>query len=208
MKHAIAIAALLACGAAQASFTGQFAPGNWTQAPGTGSINVFDANSLSITSGNNNTNTASDTDVTIALPSAGTVSFSWDYSTSDPFGPFWDPFIALEPAINQLTDDNGAVGQSGSRSFSANAGDVIGFRIRTVDNSFGSATVSRPASARYCPVDIRLILSSLPTAMTAMKLENNETAAMTAEPMAMPFVSAFVVLPTASRSARICRARL
>ena len=35
-----------------------------------------------------------------------------------------------------------------------------------------------------------------------------ETAAMTAEPMAMPLVSALVVLPTASRSASICRARL
>ena len=44
--------------------------------------------------------------------------------------------------------------------------------------------------------------------MTAMKLEKRETAAMTAEPMAMPFVSAFVVFPTASRSARIWRARL
>ena len=31
--------------------------------------------------------------------------------------------------------------------------------------------------------------------MTAMKLENSETAAMTAEPMAMPLVSALVVLP-------------
>ena len=35
-----------------------------------------------------------------------------------------------------------------------------------------------------------------------------ETAAITAEPMAIPFVSALVVLPTASRSARIWRARL
>ena len=57
-------------------------------------------------------------------------------------------------------------------------------------------------------VVIWLILSSLPTAMTAMKLVNSETAAMTAEPMAMPLVMALVVLPTASRSARIWRARL
>ena len=49
-------------------------------------------------------------------------------------------------------------------------------------------------------------LSSLPTAMTAMKLVNRLTAAITAEPMAMPLVSALVVLPTASRSARIWRA--
>ena len=45
-------------------------------------------------------------------------------------------------------------------------------------------------------------------ASAAMKLANIDTAAITAEPMAMPLVSALVVLPTASRSARICRARL
>ncbi len=53
-----------------------------------------------------------------------------------------------------------------------------------------------------------LMPSSLPVAMTAMKLANSDTAAMTAEPMAMPLVIALVVLPTASRSARIWRARL
>ena len=75
-------------------------------------------------------------------------------------------------------------------------------------NTIGSATVMRPASARYWSTVIWPMRSSLPTAMTAMKLEKSDTAAMTADPMAMPFVSAFVVLPTASRSARICRARL
>ena len=35
--------------------------------------------------------------------------------------------------------------------------------------------------------------------MTAMKEEKSETAAMTAEPMAKPLVTALVVLPTASR---------
>ncbi len=75
-------------------------------------------------------------------------------------------------------------------------------------NTRGSATVMRPASAAYWAIVISPIRSSAPTAMTAMKLLKSETAAMTAEPMAMPLVSAFVVLPTASRSARICRARL
>ena len=44
--------------------------------------------------------------------------------------------------------------------------------------------------------------------VTAMKLANRLSEAMTAEPMAIPLVSALVVLPTASRSARIFRARL
>jgi hypothetical protein len=46
------------------------------------------------------------------------------------------------------------------------------------------------------------------TAITAMKLAKRLTAAITALPMAIPLVSALVVLPTASRSARIWRARL
>ena len=81
--------------------------------------------------------------------------------------------------------------------------------IRKPISTIGSATVSLPANVRRtASAVIWSILSSLPTAMTAMKLANSETAAMTAEPMAMPLVSALVVLPTASRSARIWRARL
>jgi hypothetical protein len=38
----------------------------------------------------------------------------------------------------------------------------------------------------YCASVISAILSSPPTAMTAIKLENSDTAAMTALPMAMP----------------------
>ena len=75
-------------------------------------------------------------------------------------------------------------------------------------NTLGSAGEHAPAWSMYWAIVIWLTWSSPPTAMTAMKLENRETAAMTAEPMAMPLVSALVVLPTASRSARICRARL
>ena len=75
-------------------------------------------------------------------------------------------------------------------------------------NNVGLATVSMPATLLYCAVVISLIFSSLPIAMTAIKLAKSDTAAITAEPMAMPLVSALVVLPTESRSARICRACL
>ncbi len=74
--------------------------------------------------------------------------------------------------------------------------------------TIGLATESWAEMFAYWPRSICPILSSLPIAMTAMKLENRDTAAMTADPMAMPFVSALVVFPTASRSARICRALL
>jgi hypothetical protein len=145
MKKTILAALLLSSGLAHAAFTGMFASSNWTQTPGTGAVNSFNASFLSISSGNDGSGFASNTDVTIALPAAGTVSFDWDYVTSDFFGdPFYDPFIALTPSEVQLTLSalgGGSVAQSGSYSFSGGSGAAVGFRIRTRDNLFGSATV-------------------------------------------------------------------
>lgn len=145
MKRTVLAALLLCSGLAHAGFTGLFAPGNWTQSPGTGSVNSFNASSLSMSSGDDDSDNDSNTDVTIALAGAGTVSFDWAYSTADSTGdPFWDPFFVLTPTevqLTQNTQDGGQSSQSGSYSFSANLGDVVGFRIRTVDNIGGSATV-------------------------------------------------------------------
>lgn len=140
MKRTVLAALLLCSGLAHAAgFTGLFAPGNWTQSAGTGSVNSFDASSLSMSSGDDGSDSASNTDVTIVLASAGTISFDWAYSTNDEDA-FWDPFSVLTPTALQLTDDD-ASSQSGSYSFSANLGDVVGFQIRTIDNLGGSATI-------------------------------------------------------------------
>jgi MYXO-CTERM domain-containing protein len=145
MKRTLLAAALFVATAAQASFSGAFDPSNWTQSPGTGSIGPFSASSLSMTSGNdeNPNGDPSDTDVSIVLASGGTVSFDWSYLTNDGDGPEWDPFFAgVMSAPVQLSNDLGANAQGGSFSFSGNLGDEIGFRMYTVDNSFGSATVT------------------------------------------------------------------
>jgi hypothetical protein len=97
MKKTILAALLLSSGMAHAAFTGMFAPAMWTQTPGTGSVNSFDTSTLSFSSGDDDFSSASNTDVTIALPAAGTVSFAREYVTSDD-DPFWDPFIALTPS--------------------------------------------------------------------------------------------------------------
>lgn len=141
MKRTLFAAALFVASAAQASFTSVFDPSNWTVSTGTGSIGSFSAGDLSMTSGNDGSGDPSNTDVIIALPSSGTVSFRWDYTTSDSFGPFWDPFFIFDPSLVQVSDDSGGTPQGGNISFTANAGDVIGFRIRTLDNDFGAATV-------------------------------------------------------------------
>ena len=154
MKRTLLAAALFAASAAHAAFTGGFAPANWTQTPGTGLVNSFSTTDLSMSSGNSGSNNPSNTDVTIALLGGGTVSFNWDYTTSDSGPPLFDPFSVLNPSPSslQLTIDLGANTQNGTYSFIANAGDVIGFRIRTVDNLFGSATV-RISNFNFAPGD-------------------------------------------------------
>ena len=64
---------------------------------------------------------------------------------------------------------------------------------------FGSATLMASSGARSTP-SLRSA-TSMPSSAPAvsMKLANRATAAMTAEPMAKPLVTALVVLPTASR---------
>ena len=82
------------------------------------------------------------TDFTIAAPTAGTVSFDWNYSTLDG-SPSFDPFgYLLNGAFTKLTDDSGATTQSGSAFFSVLSGDVFGFRQNTIDSGFGRASTT------------------------------------------------------------------
>ena len=55
---------------------------------------------------------------------------------------FYDPFFVLNGTPIQLTDDSGSQIQSGTFMFYVLAGDIFGFRIRTIDNIFGRATVT------------------------------------------------------------------
>lgn len=145
MKRTLLAALLLSSGMAHAAFTGAFDPANWNLSPGTGVVGTFNANGLSMSSGSAlpDEGFASNTDVTIALPANGTVSFDWNYTgeaITSLSGPFFDPFFALTPAAFQLTG-NSPSAQSGSYSFVAQAGQTVGFRIRTIDNLGLPATV-------------------------------------------------------------------
>jgi hypothetical protein len=121
-------------------FAGDYAPTNWTQSiGGDGSIDTSGAPASIILRGSNDNNGGQNTDFTIAAPSAGTVSFDWNYSTAD--APPQDVFgYLLNGAFTQLTSDSGSNTQSGSSSFSVLTGDVFGFRQNTVDSKYGRAT--------------------------------------------------------------------
>ncbi|MEA5416984.1 hypothetical protein [Synechococcus sp. BA-132 BA5] len=134
----------LAASPAQAltQFAGDYAPGNWTQTiGGDGSIDTSGAPSSITLISSNDGSGAQDTDFTIAAPTAGTVSFDWNFSTAD--GAAYDPFgYLLNGAFTQLTNNDGAQTQSGSASFSVLSGDVFGFRQNSTDSIFGRASTT------------------------------------------------------------------
>jgi len=153
MKKLLLAVALAASFSAQAAtivgFTGAYAPLNWTQSPGTGSVNAFSDSNLSLTSGDDGSGSPSDTDVGIVITQPKvTISFDWAYVTQDSLGPFFDPFgvktllsgVLPPPLFTEVIDVVGASAQSGNFSVMLEAGDFFAFSQRTLDNIGGPAT--------------------------------------------------------------------
>jgi hypothetical protein len=120
-------------------FTGPFATSNWDVLEEGNSMAAFSGNTILLLTGSNGSETPqANVDVTIVIPVDGTVSFDWDYETSD--GPEWDPFgYLLNGNFFELTDEDGSDFQSGFESIPVSAGDIFGFRQNTVDDIFGEA---------------------------------------------------------------------
>lgn len=126
-------------------FTGNYAAGNWTffnnGVSGGGSISPT---TMTITGSNagcgffcNPAPGASDTGFLTTAAYAATISFNWSFTTFDSDGTGFDyPFYVT---INGTTfwAQSGSTTQSGTISFSVNAGDVFGFGVHSVDQIFG-----------------------------------------------------------------------
>ena len=133
-------------------FTGPLDVSNWTTTlsgsppGGGGSVDTTGApGSVKIIGGNSSCgsgNGTCQTDFTITLPSdANTVSFNWDYNTTDVDGPFFDRFgYLLNGVFNQLTDNGGADAQSGTVTLTDIAGDTFGWGMNCTDCVLGGAT--------------------------------------------------------------------
>jgi hypothetical protein len=78
------------------------------------------------------------TETSITVNIAGTFNFQWDYYTNDA-DPSYDPAYYINGIAVQLTNDVGPNSQTGSISFFANAGDVIGFGIDATDGCCGES---------------------------------------------------------------------
>lgn len=115
-------------------FTGNYQPADWTQSFGAGDgLISHETGSLRIVGGNNGF--ASNTEAFLTVNLSGTFTFDWFYWTAD--GPEFDPAYYINGVIHPLTDDFGTFFQSGSVTFDANAGDLIGFGVTTTDGIFG-----------------------------------------------------------------------
>jgi len=134
---------------------------NWTQVPGSGSIDISGApNNISFISGNSSF--ADNTYIEIAAPGAGVVSLSWSYTTND-WGPQYDyPFYIINGVKTTFSSFSlfGSKTQSGTETFSVYSGDVFGFGAYTTDGGFGVCTINTFSfSLPTAPIALTSILS-------------------------------------------------
>jgi len=123
-------------------FSGDFTQAKWTMSTGgDGSINANN-DTVILRGADNGDETPQNVDFTISSPSSleFSISFKWNYNTSDYYS-FWDPFgYLVNDTFYQLTDNFGPTEQSGSVSLTLAAGDTFGFRQNSVDSHSGRAT--------------------------------------------------------------------
>lgn len=132
---------------ASADFSGYYAPSNWLvgHAPDAatdfGSVDTTSApGSITLIGSDSGSGAPSRVDFSIIAQAAGTFSFNWAYTSTDIDGA--DPAGYLKNGQFPLTVDGGGNSQSGQLSLLVAAGDVIGFHVITVDNGFGSASLT------------------------------------------------------------------
>jgi len=128
---------------AYADFSGDYDPANWTftnSPSGDGSV-ITSAASIELT-GSDDDSGAADADYTITIPCTTTISFDWDYATTDLPGFFDDSFYVINGVENPLSDfpASGSVGAGGTLPVAAD--DIFAFRVSTDDGDFGPGVLT------------------------------------------------------------------
>jgi hypothetical protein len=142
--------------APNSGFAGPYAPANWTitQTNSNGSVNTAGAPASIALVSSNGLSGAGTMDYSIAIPCTGTVSFNWNYTTTD--GAQYDyPRYRINGGAPVIfpgySTGLGLTPQSGTLSLPLNAGDVLGLQAYSTDNFAGACTItisnfSAPAS--------------------------------------------------------------
>jgi hypothetical protein len=130
--------------AASAAFIDAYTPSNWTltNSNADGSVDTSAVpDAITVLGGDNGSGLTGTTDFSIPIASDGSLAFNWNYQTED------DPsindlaFYLLNGIPFQLTDTNAST-QSGVVSIPVAANDVFAFRVETVDNQGGRASLT------------------------------------------------------------------
>lgn len=140
---------------ASAQFSGAYDPMNWiiqnnytTPTPNTGTVNTGGAPTTIILNGSDddpNVLTDVDVDFIIYAPTSGDWSFHWEFNSNDASAEWDEAYVIVNGSPQLLTDNTqfGDVNQDGD--FFGNvaaAGEMIGFRLRSRDNTGGNATLT------------------------------------------------------------------
>ncbi len=101
-----------------------------------------------------------DLDYTIPAVTGGIWSFNWQYHTNDADAEAqWDRlYVLVNGTAFQLTDDLGDIDQSGTYTspVAITAGTVVGFRVSSIDNQLGNATMIHNLILQRQPEHFRL----------------------------------------------------
>lgn len=165
------VAGLALAGAAFGQFSGPYAPANWAfnANGGDGLVNTGGAPASIMLVGNNNGNgLPTNTDFTIAAAAAGNLSFSWLYNTLDTGT--YDSAYYLINGVETFLSNNTTPGASGNVGpIAVNAGDIIGFRVRSADGVFGAADLTISNFVGPVPAPGALALAALGGLMAARR---------------------------------------
>ena len=139
----VGAALILAGPSAHGDFSGPYAPANWTLTNsnnGDGSA-TNDGATLVLTSADNNPGMMNNTDYTVASAAAGVFSFHWLYSTQDSCV-FDLPYYLVNGTATPMMPGGCSPGLNGDVAVSVNAGDIIGFRMHSVDSQLGPGWIT------------------------------------------------------------------
>ncbi|UCD76391.1 MAG: hypothetical protein JSV91_05585 [Phycisphaerales bacterium] len=136
MKKIITTAAVLAvAGAANADFSGYYAPAGWTEVTPYDSAIIWNApGGVTVQGVDSGTWYGSFTTLTIVAPANGLFQFDWYYYTTD--SPGYDEGGYIINNTYYYLDGYG--GGSGTVSVNVNAGDTIGWYVNDYDGCCGA----------------------------------------------------------------------
>lgn len=120
-------------------FTGTYGISNWNETDvnnnGDGSVNTSGAPSSIVLTGPDAGGSNGEINFETTAQAGGTVSFDWNFSSSDPQPNLDDAGYLINGVYTKIVD-TGSQG-NGTVSFTVNAGDTFGFSVRAGDNQLG-----------------------------------------------------------------------